>query len=122
MRNTRKKSFRKSGDYIEVSIPMNASYHVVCREAAETFHMVAPYEGCSLKLFRVDGTVVSNRPIKTAFGLQPWTIDRYMSLLQRSVSQVKLGVGFVENEMDVSVSNLFDYVYIMVMSCVVTNL
>ena len=34
---------RKNGDYIEVSIPTNASYHVVCREAAETLHMESPY-------------------------------------------------------------------------------
>ena len=64
--------------------------------------MEPPYSGCTLKIFRADGTVVSNRPVKTVFGLKPWTIDRYMSLLHRSVSQVKLGVGYVEKDSVVS--------------------
>lgn len=65
-----KKAYRKNGDYVEVSIPTNASYHILCREAAKTLQIIALYEECSLKLFRVDGTVVSDCPIKTAFGLK----------------------------------------------------
>ena len=49
-----------------------------------------------MKIFRADGTVVSNRPVKMPCGLKPWMIDRYMSLLHRSVSPVKLGVGYVK--------------------------
>lgn len=99
MKNTRKKSYRKHGDYVEVSIPANASYSTVCKEAAETLQIHTPYEGCSLQMFRADGTVVSNRLIKTVHGLEkPWTIERYMGLLQRSASQVKLGVGYIEKD------------------------
>ena len=102
MKNTRKKSFRKSGDYMKVNIPTNASYLTVCHEAAEALQIKSPCDGCSLRLFLVDGTVVSNRPIKTAFGLRVWTIERYLNLLQCSVSQIKLGIGYVEEESDVS--------------------
>lgn len=65
----------------------------LCKEAAEVLKLDAPYEDCILKLFRADGTIVLSQLIKNSYGLKPWTIERYMGLLQQSVSQVKLGVG-----------------------------
>ena len=78
-----------------VFLQMPAIAQCVKKEAAETLQIHTPYEGCSLRMFRADGIVVSNRLIKTVHGLKkPWTIERYMGLLQRSASQVKLGAGY----------------------------
>ena len=47
----------------------------VRREAAEVFKLEAPDEDCILRLFRTDGTIVSNRVIKTSSGLKAWNIE-----------------------------------------------
>ena len=101
MRATQKNSYRKTGDYIEVSVPAKADYGAVCREAAEVLKLEAPHEDCILRLFRTDGTIVSNQVIKTSSGLKAWNIERYLGLLQRSASQVKLGVGYIEKDISV---------------------
>ena len=96
MKKSRKKSYTKGGDYIEVSCPSNATYDELCEVCAEALEMECElgdeylYE---LKMFRIDGTIVPNKSI----GDHTWTIGEYLRAHKRNAAQMKLGVRFVDS-------------------------
>ena len=100
----RKCGFRKAGDYVEVRVPLSATY----QDVVEAASLAVGIDDCStseeelsehsqrdLSLFRIDGTRIPNSPLDLS---TPWTIDSYMSTFpsyQRSGMAVKLGVGYL---------------------------
>lgn len=96
MRKSRKKgSYIKSGSYVEVSCPASSPYEELCEVCAEALEMDCGEDAYmfELRLFRIDGTVVPNKPI----GDRAWTISEYLNVQKRHAAQMKLGVGFVDS-------------------------
>lgn len=96
MRKSRKRnSYIKCDKYVEVSCPSSASYEELCEICADAMDMDCEEEDAylyELRLFRIDGTVVPNKPI----GDHPWTISEYLRVQKKHAAQMKLGVGFVD--------------------------
>ena len=97
MRQSRKKnSHIKSGSYVEVSCPASSSYEELCELCAEALEMDSAEDDAylfELRLFRIDGTVVPNKPIAD----HPWTVAEYLRAQKRHAAQMKFGVGFVDS-------------------------
>lgn len=90
---SRKKSFCKAGDYIEVICTSTATYEELCEICVEALEMECEVDDehfYDLKLFRIDGTIVPNKTI----GGRSWTIGEYLRAHKRNAAQMKLGVGF----------------------------
>ncbi len=102
MIRNRKKGFSKDGSYTEVAVNRDASYDEVTLEAAEILDLSEGEEEDELTLFRVDGTIIPNRPI----GDVPWSVRQYLSTLGSTGTQLKFGVGY-----KYKVSKLF-YIYV----------
>lgn len=83
----------KRSDYVKVSVPRSSSYAELCRHASDTLEMAVNVDA-ELRLFRVDGTMVLNRPIDG----KDWTVQRYLDMCNRSAAQLKLGVGYWDKE------------------------
>lgn len=95
MRISRKKIYRRNGGYTEVTIDSSSSYEMVAQAAADALQLEVG-EGQCLKIFRCNGTMVSDGPIPTSFGQSlPWTWKGYISLISKYNSQLKMGVGCV---------------------------
>ena len=84
---------------MEVAIDTNSSYAMVAEHAADALQLDledSPEQHC-LKIFRCNGTIVSDTSIPTRFGDDPWTWKGYTSLISKYSSQLKMGVGYVYN-------------------------
>lgn len=92
---TRKDSYKKTGDYYEVCVPPESEYQSVCSASAEVLGIKFD-ERQELRLFRTDGTVISDRIMTSSHSR--WTIGQYLKAANRSSAQMKLGVGVYENE------------------------
>ena len=95
MRRTRKNSYRRDGGYVEVPISGTNSYACVAEAAAGAVGIGPTDHPPKLTLFRSNRTIISDSPIPTSFGLQPWTWNGYKSLLSKHTPQLKFGVGYV---------------------------
>lgn len=78
---------------------------MVAEQAADALQLELefPEEDYSLKIFRCNGTIVSDNSIPTRCGNEPWTWRGYVSLISKYSSQIKMGVGYVYN---VSISEI----------------
>ena len=86
----------KSDKYVEVSCPSSASYEELCEICADALDIDLEEDDSymyELRLFRIDGTEVPNKPI----GDRPWTISEYLRVQKRHAAQMKLSIGFVDS-------------------------
>ena len=77
---TRKDCFKKYGDYCEVCVPSHSDYDNVCKVAAEILEVEVD-DNMKLRLFRSDGTMISDRIVVGSH--TPWTINKYLTLSGR---------------------------------------
>ncbi len=101
MVRSRKKGFVRKGEYVEIRVPMGASYREVAAVCASVYTSSSEDEegGVEATLFRANGTMTLDSPIQTGSSstATPWDIGSYMSVFPSFHSSgvaIKLGMGY----------------------------
>ena len=89
-KNPSSAGYTKDTEYVEVRVKKNASYEEVASIAKGVVGLPDNDVGL-LSLFRSHGTVVPDKSIADC----KWTIGGYLKSLNKSCSQIKLGVGYL---------------------------
>ena len=88
--HSHKKGYERDGGYVEVRMRRTLHYSSFAAEALEALNFEDEEGDGEPTIFRVDGTVVPEEAINDL----PWTIGRYLKLIQKTPAQLKLGVGY----------------------------
>ena len=103
--NRTRRGVAKSKNYIEVRLRADATYGEACDAAASTVELYPEESNSSeseeelhLALYRVDGTMIPDRPIDTETGEEEsWNILNYLKTFKsfrRQGNPIKLAVGY----------------------------
>ena len=98
MRENRSGSFVKGkSPYVEIKASKSDQYEDFAKTAARKLNL-GPAKGKVLSLFKLNGARVLNDSISLRKKVVPWTLGHYLSLMKKSASSVRLGVGYVMPE------------------------
>lgn len=89
-KNPSSTGYTKDTEYVEVRVKKSASYEEVASTAKGVVGLPDKSIGI-LSVFRSDGTVIPDKRIADC----EWTIGGYLKSLNKSCSQIKLGVGYL---------------------------
>ena len=99
MKETRPGVFaRVQSPFIEVRVGKADSYD---RKAAHSCRLKKQH-GKKICLFKLNGAMILNEPLKIKKKNKPWTIGNYLLLTKKSASTTKLGVSYADNQQNVS--------------------
>ena len=102
MKETRPGVFaRVQSPFIEVRVGKADGYEMFARKAAHSCRL-KKQNGKNICLFKLNGAMILNEPLKIKKKNKPWTIGNYLLLTKKSASTTKLGVGYADNQQNVS--------------------
>ena len=86
---------RGKSPLLEIRAKKSDSYEVFVTKAARKCQL-SYQQGKALHLFKLSGARVLNESLSVQGKQRPWTIGNYLSVLHKSATNVKIGIGYVD--------------------------
>ena len=102
MKETRPGLFaRVKSPFMEVKAGKADGYEIFARKAARSCNLKRQH-GKKICLFKLNGAMILDEPLKLKTKRKPWTIGGYLLITKKSANCTKLGVSYADYQQNVS--------------------